>query len=403
MMMRRPLPTPTTAALLVCAAALAPGAMASATNMTSKIQVHGFLSQSAFYSSNNNFYGDSDDNISTDFNEAGINASVPLFDRLRLAGQMIARNAGANDNGSVRADYLNLDWKFWQGVSAKAGMRVGRVRNPYGLYNETRDVAHTRPSINVPSVVYMEQARDVMISRDGFALYGEIYGDTGTFALEGGAGEVRVSDELVAESLLADLQGVESDKPVLKIARALWESPSDRWRLALSAVDLHNDVMYVSAPGTFDLSAQLLSLQYSSAHWQLTAEYLRFDYEFDFGFLARKYPGEAAYLQYSWLFSNAWQLYGRYEYGAWDRHHRNGSSMPQFCGTAFEQFCYPRRTGYRHDTSLGVRWDIDRHWMIAAEAHYIEGTMMLAYLDNRDTFNTATYWTLLGLEAAFRF
>lgn len=372
-------------------------------NDTAPWQLHGFLAQAAFHSSDNNFYGNSDDDLSGDFNEAGLNASVRLFDGVRLAGQVLARNAGATDNGALRTDYFNLDWRFWRHATAKVGARVGRVRNPYGLYNETRDVAHTRPSINVPAVVYMEQARDVMISRDGFALYGEIYGDAGTFMLEGGAGEVRVSDQLIAESLLADIPGIEPEAPELKIARAQWESPAARWRLALSVVDMKNDVEYLLAPGTFDLQAHLLSLQYSSARWQLTAEYLRFDYEFDFGFFARAYPGEAAYLQYSWMFSSAWQLYGRYEYGVWDRHHRNGSSMQQFCGTVFEQFCYPRHLGYRHDSGIGVRWDIDQHWMVAAEAHYIEGTMMLAYSDNRATADTAAYWTLLGLEAAFRF
>jgi len=373
-----------------------------ASNDLMQWQMHGFVTQAAFHSSDNNFNGESDDGISTDFNEAGLNASVSLFGNVRIAGQALARNAGEYDRGDLRTDYFNIDWKFWQGESFIAGARVGRVRNPYGLYNETRDVAHTRPSIYLPGVVYIESIRDVLISRDGYAFYGELYGDFGTLSLEGGAGEHQVSDNLIAEAMLADIGSIKITNAQMKIARAMWESPDARWRLALSATSYEDDADYV-VPGTFSQVVTVASLQYSTSQWQLTSEFLRFDFDLDAGPLQLKRPGEAAYLQYNWFFSPQWQVYGRYEYGVWDRDHRNGSSMQQFCGTLFEQFCYPRQTGYRRDAGLGVRWDIDNHWMIAAEAHYLEGTMMLSYLDNRDTFATATYWTLLGLEVAFRF
>lgn len=365
-------------------------------------QVHGFLAQSAFYTSNNNFFGSSDDGISTDFTEAGLNASVLLFGNLRIAGQALSRNAGDYDNGELRTDYFNVDWRFWQGESSLVGVRVGRVRNPYGLYNETRDVAHTRPSIFMPSVLYTEAIRDVLLSRDGYALYTEFYGDHGTLSLEAGAGKHGISDKLVAEAMMSEIQGLSLDDADITIARAMWESPGANWRMALTNTRYTDDAFFI-VKGRFTQQVNVLSLQYSSDQWQLTGEYSRFDFKLDAGPLQLKRPGEAAYVQYNWLFSREWQVYGRYEYGVWDRNHRGGSSMTQFCGTLFQQFCYPEHTGYRRDTGIGVRWDIDEHWMAAAEAHYLEGTMMLSYLDNRDTFATATYWTLLGLEVAFRF
>jgi hypothetical protein len=377
-------------------------------------RVNGFLSQSAFYTSDNNFAGDSDDGVSTDFNEAGLNASLNLPANLRLSGQVLARNAGHYDNGELRTDYFNLDWQYWSSADARAGMRIGRVRNAYGLYNETRDVAHTRPGITLPGVIYLEQSRDLNISRDGVGFYSDIFSSYGTLALEAGTGRARVSDRLVKEALMSPADGIEPDDARITMLAINWEDADGHWRFAFSQYRITSDVsadLGIFFPGLnqvldgdFELDTSLLSVQYSTEQWQLTAEWLRFDYDLDFEFVSRRYPGEGAYLQYTWIFSPAWQLYGRYENGVMDRHHRNGSTMEQFCGDPFlNAYCSPRSAGFRRDSSIGVRWDINSQWMIITEAHYIEGTMGLPYSDNPIPADVATYWTLFGIELAFRF
>jgi hypothetical protein len=379
-------------------------------------RVNGFLSQSAFHTSDNNVAGDSDDSISTDFNEAGLNASLNLPAHFRISGQVLARNAGHYDNGALRTDYFNVDWQFWSSAAARAGVRVGRVRNAYGLYNETRDVAHTRPGLTLPGVIYLEQARDLNISRDGIGLYSDIFTRYGTLAIEAGTGEARVSKRLVKEALMSDGAGIEPDDARISMLALNWEDADGHWRFALSRYRITSDVTAnVSAiipvlnlntefEGDFTLDTTLLSAQYSTEQWQLTAEYLRFTYDLDFDLVARRYPGEGAYVQYTWLFSPAWQLYGRYENGVMDRHHRNGSAMEQFCGDPFfDKFCSPRTAGFRRDSTLGLRWDINAQWMLATEAHYVEGIMGLPYSDNPEPLKAATYWTLLGVELAFRF
>lgn len=398
--------------LLLTAAALAPSAQAATENRP--WQVHGFLSQAAFHTSDNNIAGDSDDGISTDFNEAGLNGSLNLPYQLRVAGQIMARNAGNYDNGELRTDYFNIDWQYLTRPGSRAGVRVGRVRNAFGLYNETRDVAHTRPSITLPSVIYLEQARDLNISRDGVGLYSDIFTDRGTLAIEAGAGLARVSDRLVKEALWAEGKGIEPDDAKISMLALSWEDAAGHWRFSFSQYHITSDVEFALGSfipgidlifeGDFVMDTSLLSAQYSAERWQLTMEWLRFDYDLDLDFVARRYPGEGAYLQYNWLFSPSWQIYGRYEYGVMDRHNRNGSSMEQFCGDAvLDDYCRPRHGGYRRDTSIGLRWDINAQWMTAIEAHYVEGTMGLPYSDNPNADGQAPYWTLLALELAFRF
>lgn len=397
---------------LLCAMALLMLCGHAAATDTKAWRVNGFLSQAAFYTSDNNVAGESDDDLSTDFNEAGLNASLNLPANLRVSGQVLARNAGNYDNGELRTDYFNLDWQFWSSADTRAGIRVGRVRNVFGLYNETRDVAHTRPGITLP-IIYLEQARDLNISRDGVGVYSDIFTSYGTLAIEGGTGRARVSDRLVEEALMAPADGIEPEDARITMLSLNWEDADGHWRFALSQYQITSDVsadlgafipgLNLALDGDFKLDTSTISVQYSTEQWQLTAEWLRFTYDLDFTYVNRRYPGEGAYVQYTWIFSPAWQLFGRYEYGVMDRNHRNGSAMEEFCGTALDKFCSPRSKGFRHESSIGLRWDINSRWMIATEAHYVEGAMGLPYADNPQPADIATYWTLFGIELAFRF
>jgi hypothetical protein len=354
-------------------------------------QVHGFLAQAAFYTSDNNLHGESDDAISTDYNEAGINAAWKPASSFRLAGQLTARNDGNSDNGEVRTDYFNADWQFLARDAWHVGARVGRVRNIYGLYNDTRDVAHTRPGITLPCVIYLEQVRDVFVSRDGYAVYGDYYTELGAFSFDAGSGDLPVDDSIISEALLMEIDGAKADDPHVDQFHLRWDSASGDWRLAYSYLRFASDIDYVS-DGTFALTMNLASLQYTAERWQWTFEYLRFLYDVNF-LLVEKYPGEVAWMQYNYFLTPSWQVFARYEYSVFDRNHRNGSSMEPLL---------PAHDGYRRDTGVGVRWDIDQHWMVAAEVHYLEGVLGISITDNKPR-ETATYWNMAAVEVAFRF
>lgn len=354
-------------------------------------QVHGFLAQAAFYTSDNNLHGDSDDGISTDYNEAGINGAWEPANSLRLAAQFTARNDGNSDNGELRTDYFSADWQFLARDAWHIGARAGRVRNIYGLYNDTRDVAHTRPGITLPSIIYLEQVRDVFMSRDGYAIYGNYYTAWGAFSIDGGRGKLPVDDSIVSEALLMEIDDAEADDPTADQFHLRWDSPAGDWRLAYSYLRFASDIDYVF-DGTFALTINLASLQYTAERWQFTTEYMRFLYDVDF-LLVQEYPGEVVWMQYNYFLSPSWQVFARYEYAVFDRDHRNGSLMEPM---------FPRHVGYRRDTGVGVRWDIDEHWMVAAEVHYLEGVFGISIKDN-DLSETVPYWTMAAFEVAFRF
>ncbi|CAA9892526.1 hypothetical protein METHB2_700021 [Candidatus Methylobacter favarea] len=62
-----------------------------------------------FFSLANNVFGQSDDGISLELTEIGLNAAYQPFYRLRFAAQVLYRRAGNIDSGSVRLDSGSAD------------------------------------------------------------------------------------------------------------------------------------------------------------------------------------------------------------------------------------------------------------------------------------------------------
>lgn len=377
---------------------VAAGQRTPAHSAAGNLSVHGFFTQAALHTSDNSFGGATDDGMSTDYNEAGINVMLEPLQHLRISAQAVARNAGDYDRGELRTDYFQLDYAFINSSTDTAGLRVGRVKNVYGLFNDTRDVAHTRPSIYLPTIIYWEQLRDIMLFRDGGSVYWDHYGSNGMLAIDAGYGKPKVTERLATEVLFTEIAHIDADDPEVMVGRVLWEDANGRLRLALSTLQASSG-FDIGIRGNFDAELYLASLQYGTERWQLTSEiaYFIYDLSLDAPALAsllKAYHGDAAYVQYAWFFTPSWQLYARYDVGYFDRNNRSGSS--------FEPLL-PAAIGYTRDAGLGVRWDIDKHWMISVEAHYLEGLFSLSIIDNPALESARAYWTLAGVELAFRF
>jgi len=179
-------------------------------------QMHGYAAQGYVHSSGNNFFGASSDG-SADYYEAGLNAAVQLRPKLLVAAQGAIRDAGISDDGTLRLDYALVDYRFLDGPRGSAGVRVGKVKNAIGFYNETRDVVFTRPSILLPSVYNDNQnQRTLVFTSPGAQLYGTHTWGRHELSFSGAWGadrNVRRTDE----RLLIELNGLPFD---LRIQRS---------------------------------------------------------------------------------------------------------------------------------------------------------------------------------------
>ena len=304
----------------------------SAETWRDRFQIHGFASQAATRTSANRWFGNSP-NTSFDFTELGVNASLRLTPRILLAAQALSLRAGEMSDGSPTLDYGLADATLNVGTEHRLGLRVGRIKNPAGLYNETRDVPFTHPGIFLPQVVYFDRVRNLILSSDGVMLYADVFGERGSANLALGIGRPVLDENVEWSFLLNDFPGdLEAGKNTV-FARLWYNTPGERLRIGLSggtlglAFSRNRHAPLTLDNGTLDLFYWIASLQYNAEHWTLSAEYAGQPLSWrDFGplFPNRDVTTEGYYVQGTYRVRSDVELMLRAEKGFGDRGDRSG-------------------------------------------------------------------------------
>lgn len=376
--------------------------VAAASEFTDAIQVHGFAGQAYIYTTDNDFFGESSDNGDFDFTELGLNVSASLNSRLQLAGQVLSRRAGEGDKGSLRIDYGLADYSLISGPVSRWGVRVGRILNPLGFYNETRDMAFTRPSIFLPQSIYFDRTRDLALSSDGVHTYGEYRTGGSEFFWQFGVAYPRVDNDELERALLGGLRPGDLESDVSYLGRILWEAGGGHIRVGLSAARVNIDY----DPGKIDpfqagsirFEPLILSAQYNAEKWSLTTEYARRHFEFDnfHPLVDTTFTGESAYLQGVYRFARNWDALLRYDLLYTDRNDRNGNDFNSRTGLpAFSRFA--------KDWTFGLGWNINQAFLVRVEYHIVNGTAWLPAEDNPNPLSTEKRWEMFAFQASFRF
>ncbi len=381
-------------------------------------QAHGFLSQGYTYTSANDFFGNSQGAGSLEFHEFGMNVLGHPFPNLLLAAQGIYRDTGGSDEDDFRLDYANLDYSLQLGERAKVGVRAGRVKNPFGLYNESRDMVWTRPGVLLPQSIYFDALglRTPELASDGGLFYGR-YG----FGDHGFTTEFLVSNPNLdtAVGFLAgspDVTGSLGGRPLF-IGRAGYEWQEGRFRLLFTVVDLDLDFDPDSPgflAGTVKLFAPLVSAQVNLEDWSFTGEYLRINIDRS-GIFPRLPPDpvarefllnntvESYYLQAQYRFAPSWSALARYDAFFTNADDHDGSATARGFGL-------PRHRFFAKDLTFGLRWEFAQNWLVAAEYHNIDGTGWLSPIDNPGINNPLLargasdgHWDLFTLMFSYRF
>lgn len=368
-------------------------------------QLHGFISQGFIFTSQNQVFGNSS-NGSVDFTEVGLNGSARLLPNLLVSAQGLYRRAGGSDTQGLRLDFAQADYSVsLLDSAATLGVRAGRVKVPFGLYNDTRDVIWTRPSVLLPQSIYFDTLglRQAMISADGGLIYGRYsYGDH-RFGTEFMVAEPQYNTGGATEFLtgLQSAPGSVGGRPAL-IGRAVYEWMEGRGRLMFTAVDLDLDFRSNSPSipsGKISALYPLFSAQYNSELFSLTSEY---------GWIAGQRSGfvpvplkgtsESFYVQGEYRFAPNWTAVLRYDVFHVNRDDPNGRDEAAMTGL-------PRHRFYAKDLTVGVRWIFEHNWLVAAEYHHIDGTAWLSTVDNPSLLRGggASDWDMLAIMMSYRF
>lgn len=381
------------------------GGVASAEeSLWERLQIHGFASQGAVKTSDNHWFGDSP-NTSFDFTELGLNGSFQLNPKVLFAAQVLSRRAGEMYDGEPSLDYALGDFTLFSGAERRAGLRVGRIKNPLGLYNETRDVPFTRPTIFLPQTVYYDKLRNSLLSSDGLMLYGESFQPWGNLSLTLGGGRPVIDDNVEWAFLGGDFDGsVEADGNTY--VGSLWyESQDGAYKAGLSgassALRFDPGAYSILGPGDIDFNYWIGSLQYNAERFTLSAEYGRLPLEWkDFGpyWPFSKQTTEGYYVQGAYRILPELELTLRYEEGFADRNDRSGKRSSALTGGLTPPFDF-----YSKIFTAGLRWYILPNLMVEIDYSRHQGTFDLSIRENPDPSQLVEDWDRFAAQISVRF
>jgi hypothetical protein len=366
------------------------------------VEVHGFVSQGFIKTTSNNYLADSKRG-SFEFTEVGINFTKSFTDQLRVGAQFFTRDLGPIGNYTPHFDWFYLDYRFWDWL----GIRAGRTKLPFGLYNETNDIDAGRVPILLPQSVYPITSRDYLLAQTGLELYGRVPLESA------GALEYRVYGGTIyldPSSLAAMVSRV--SVPYVMGGRLMWQTPLDGLQAGGSLQALRLDLDYNPPPAlvaNLQMAGQLPadfrgplrvelpallavgSVEYQTGDLLVAAEYSRWRVQIESpvqalvastdtvserGYLMTSYrvmPWMAPGIYYSMLFKDV------------DRRQA--------------------RDAYQHDVAATLRFDLTDHWLVKLEGHYMRGTGALssALNDNQPTRTLTRDWGLLLLKTTAYF
>ena len=371
--------------------------------MGSELQLHGFLTQGVVTTSDNNFLGQSNKKASTDFREIGVNASLRPTSDLQLSAGLLSHKAGGSDNGNVRLDYGLADWTVSSSEQGRSGIRLGRVKNSYGLYNKTRDVAFTRPSILLPQSIYFERSRNLTLAGDGAEFYFDRNYEAGNLFVTYALGKPQIGSEASKVALVGLLPNGRFEPKIAQISQVMYEGDGGKYRLGYTVLRIDTrynpGVRDVLQAGRLRSMVQIFSAQYNAENWSLTSEYaLRPISSRNFGPNAPDSTthGQSYYFQGSYRLAPKWEALLRYDVMYTDSEDRDG--MVFAAATRRPGF-----TRFSKDWTTGVRFDLTPEFMLRAEYHRVDGTAYLPVQDNPDPRALERRWDMFMLLGSFRF
>ena len=380
-----------------------------ATDLLSKVDIHGFISQGYMKSSRNNYFADTQDG-NFEFNEVGINFSANLTEKLRLGTQLFAGDLGDMGNNDVILDWAYGDyrWQDW------LGFRAGKMKMPHGLYNETRDVDMLRTSVFLPQGVYIEFAREAMVAIQGVGIYGEVPLDfMGSAGYQMQWGEIAIDEDGGIGKFLEStgiLSVNEFDVDYSYAGALQWQTPLEGLRLGGSVITLRFDAasetsaafetmtgVPTGTPADFSFDnfrIAVLSAEYTLGDLILAAEYAKFRADTQFGnFLTGRLNIEGYYAGASYRFTD-WLETGVY-YSIYypDADDRDGKTL--------ETTGQPDYNAWLKDLAMSVRFDLTDNWVFKVETHLMNGAAMLFPQDNPE--GTHKDWCLFAAKMTYSF
>jgi len=323
------------------------------------VEVHAFASQGFILSKDNNYLSSDTTHGSFQFSEVGVNLTKSITDKLRMGVQLFAQDLGPTGSYNVKADWFYLDYR----VNDFLGFRAGRVKIPFGLYNEVNDIDSARTAVLLPQSVYPEQNRNYLLAQTGVELYGYArLHEAGALDYRLYGGTIFLDTSTPAGS---PYQILSFNVPYVVGGRILWETPLEGLRAggSLQALRLDASILDNTMTATVRIPATLwvASLEYTGGDLLLAAEYSRW-------YIGEDSSNTMLFPAAPTTVSERGYVMATYRAAKWLQSGLYYSAL------------FPNidnregRANMQHDVAATLRFDVNDHWLFKLETHYMEGT-----------------------------
>jgi len=133
------------------------------------LQIHGYATQGFLYTTNNNIFTTESSDGSAAWTDAVVNISAQPNPKLHLAIQGRYYLLG-NYGNKIIMDWAAADYK----VNDFLGIRVGKVKTPWGLFNETQDIDPSYSWVLLPQSIYPTTSSNAILAHYGGVVYGTV-------------------------------------------------------------------------------------------------------------------------------------------------------------------------------------------------------------------------------------
>ena len=370
------------------------------------VAIHGFGSTGYLKSDQNNYLVQSKEG-SFEFNEAGLSVTADLTDNARAGIQLFSRDLGNVGNNAVILDWAFLDYHWKESF----GIRLGKMKLPENLYNDTRDYDMLRSSILLPQSVYNEYYRESEAGYQGAGLYGNLpLGVIGRLTYDAFVGTASIDPNSALAKALSTLELTFTTANIdyLFGGRLKWNTPLEGLMFGASLLQLDMDysAKSVGAPVYFnfdipEMRRAYVFSEYNRGDWTVAAEYFRWDFDFtthiDMSATGQPEPpsvedsnnSEGIYGLISYRFTEWFELGTYYSVYYADRDDRDGKN--------FE----PDYRAWQKDLAISTRFDVTDFWLIKFETHFMDGVALCTEVDNPDGFEKD--WVFFAAKTTFYF
>jgi hypothetical protein len=331
------------------------------------VQVHGFASQGFMLSEGNNYLTANTNSGSFAFTDFGANASIQFNDKFRFGAQIYDRNLGQLGRWRPTLDWATADYRFadWLGI------RAGRVKTVFGLYNDTQDMEFLHTWALLPQSIYPLDLRSSNMAHNGADLYGTFnFRRLGSLSYTAYAGSIPFARyggyAYGAAAFGVNLTGMVG---VAEGADLRWQTPVSGLLAGVSYVHrsvssrgfIENISDFKSDSGRYDNRSQFY-VQYIHDKLKIDAEYRRMIRERLIFDLNPEFINETSTDSRSAYISGSYRVHPKLELGAY--YSRFYQDWADTLSSA---------DNHIYDKALTARIDITPHWDIKLEGHLMDG------------------------------